>query len=116
MMSRSFLVPDGHLSSLEKCYLGLVPIFQLGCLFLLLSCIRSLYILEVNSLLVASFAKIFSHSVGCLFVVDCCCFYGFLCRAKAFKFNYVPFVYFIILGLMFGSLVVFELVFANNVR
>ena len=28
-----------------------------------------LYILEINPLLVASFANIFSHSVGCLFVL-----------------------------------------------
>ena len=28
-----------------------------------------LYILEINPLLVTSFAKIFSHSVGCLFVL-----------------------------------------------
>ena len=28
-----------------------------------------LYILEINSLLVASFANSFSHSVGCLFIL-----------------------------------------------
>ena len=46
-----------------------------------------LYILEIN-VPVSSFANIFSYSVGYLFV------YGFLCFAKAFEFNYVPFVYF----------------------
>ena len=30
---------------------------------------RCLYILEINPLLVASFANIFSHSVGCLFIL-----------------------------------------------
>ena len=51
-------------------YLGLLPIFQLFffvCLFLL-SCISCLHILEINPLLVESFEKIFSHSMGCLFV------------------------------------------------
>ena len=41
------------------------------------------YILEINPLSVASFANIFSHSVGCLFVFV----YGFLCCAKALKFH-----------------------------
>ena len=34
---------------------------------LLLSCMNCLYILEIKPLLVASFANIFSHSIGCLF-------------------------------------------------
>jgi len=38
-------------------------------LLLLLSCMSCLYILEINPLLVASFANIFSQSVGCLFIV-----------------------------------------------
>ena len=42
--------------------------FSIGLfVFLLLSCMSSLYILEVKPLSVESFAKIFSHSVGCLF-------------------------------------------------
>ena len=49
---------------------------------LLLSCMSCLHILEIKPLLVASFATIFSHSVGCLFGVFCLCFYGFLCCAK----------------------------------
>ena len=36
---------------------------------LILSCISSLYILYINSLLDISFANIFSHSIGCLFVL-----------------------------------------------
>ena len=55
--------------SLEKC-LGVLPIFQLGCLFfLLLNCRICLFILESKPLSVASFANIFSQSVGCLFVL-----------------------------------------------
>ena len=52
-------------------YLGIFLIFWLGCyyyyfFFLVLSCPSSLYILEINLLLVASFANIFSCSVGFL--------------------------------------------------
>ena len=52
-------------------YLGLLPIFWLGCLggFLLLSCMKCLYILEIKPLLVTSFANIFSQSIGCLFIL-----------------------------------------------
>ena len=54
-------------SSLEK-YLGLI--FLLGCLlFLLLSCMSCLYILEIKPLSVALFVNIFSYSIGCLFVL-----------------------------------------------
>ena len=49
--------------------------------FWILSCMSCLYILDINPLLVASFANIFSHSLGCLFLD------GFLCCVKAFKFN-----------------------------
>ena len=37
--------------------------------FLILSCISCLYILEINLSLVASFANIFSHSEGYLFIL-----------------------------------------------
>ena len=37
--------------------------------FLALSCISCLYILEINPLSVVSFAIIFSHSEGCLFTL-----------------------------------------------
>jgi len=47
-------------------YSGCLPIFPLGCwLFLLLSCISCLYILEIKPLSVASFKNIFSHSIRC---------------------------------------------------
>ena len=70
-------------------YLGLLPIFRLG--YLLLSCMNCLYILEIKPLSVASFATIFFHTAGCLFVfLFVLFFYGFLCFAKAFKFGQVP--------------------------
>ena len=53
------------MSSLEKCLLRSLA-HVLICL--IVSCMSCLYILEINPLLVASFANIFSHSVGCLFV------------------------------------------------
>ena len=37
--------------------------------YLILNCMSCLYILEINPLSVASFANIFSHSEGCLFVL-----------------------------------------------
>ena len=38
--------------------------------FLMLNCMGCLYMLDINPLLVISFAKVFSHSVGCLFVLS----------------------------------------------
>ena len=55
-------------------YLYFMPNFQLGCLFLLLSCLSHLYILEIKPLSVASFANIFSQSVGCVFTLFMVCF------------------------------------------
>ena len=47
--------------------LDLLPVFWLDCLvFLILSCMGCLYILEIKPLSVASFANSFSHSVGYL--------------------------------------------------
>ena len=57
------------ISSLEKCLFGSFVHFPIGLLaFLLLSCVRCLYILEIKALSVASFDTIFSHPVSCLFV------------------------------------------------
>ena len=45
------------------------PLFDGWFVFLALSCMSCLYILEINPLSVVSFAFIFSHSEGCLFTL-----------------------------------------------
>ena len=58
------------MSSLEKCLFSSLAHFLIESLiFLELSCRSCLYIFEMNSLSVASFAIIFSHSEGCLFTL-----------------------------------------------
>ena len=57
------------ISSLEKCLFRSFAHFSIGFwLFLLLSCINCLYILENKSLSAESFETIFSHSVSCFLV------------------------------------------------
>ena len=57
-------------------YLGLQPIFWLGCLiflcvfFKILSCIRCLHILDINPLFIIPLANIFSHFVDCLYILS----------------------------------------------
>jgi len=58
------------MSSLEKCpFSSLAHVLIGSFIFLELSCRSCLFIFEINSLSVASFAIIFSRSEGCLFTL-----------------------------------------------
>ena len=124
--------------------LGLLPIFGLGFFFLILNCMICLYILEINPLSVDSFANIFSHYEGCLFVLFIVSFavqklLSFI-RSHLFIFVFISIILgsgskkrsccdlchsvlpvfssksFIVSGLTFRSLIHFEFIFVYGVR
>ena len=66
----SFHWPIGHLYEfLENCLFRSFAHFSITFFFFMLTCMSYLYMLDINSFLVITFANIFSLSVGCLFVV-----------------------------------------------
>ena len=87
------------MSSLEKRLFSSLAHFLIGLfIFLVLSYMNCLYILEINSLSVALFAVIFSHSESCLFTLLIVSFVVqkllSLIRSHSFIFAFI----FIILG------------------
>ena len=133
------------ISSLEKCLLRSFPHFLIGLfVFLVLSYMSCLYILEINPLSVVSFAIIFSHSEVCLFTLLIVSFAVqnllSLIKSHLFTFVFISIILgggsrgacyvlyhrgfclyfllrvFIVSGLIFRSLIHFEFIFVYGVR
>ena len=131
------------LSSLEKCHFSFsfCPFLNLVVCFLILS----LYVLDINLLSVISFASIFSHSIGCLFILSMISFavqkLSSLLRSYLFIFGFVSIILgdrsppsqilwfmsrsvlpmfssrsFIVFSLKFRSLIHFEFIFVYSIR
>ena len=59
------------MSSLEKCVIRSSAYFLTRWfVFLILSCMSCLFILDINPLTIISFANIFFYSIGCLFILS----------------------------------------------
>ena len=83
------------MSSLEKNLFKSFPHFLIRLfVYLLLSCMSCLYILEIKLLSVVSFAIIFSHSKGCLITLLIVSFVVqkllSLIRSRLFTFAFIP--------------------------
>ena len=91
-------MPVGHLHvlfgkmSIQVFYAFLIIFF----VFLMLSCMSCLYILDINPLLVISLADNFSHSIGWFFVLSMVSFAVkkllSLIRSSLFIFAFISFV------------------------